>query len=107
MAQESRMRREYDRLKQQITDLGFVCTGSLMSVYHKCGNPDCACARDPNARHGPYNRWTRKVNGKTVTRTLTDDQAAECKRCIENNKKLQEIIANMRRLSAQYIEQLK
>jgi len=104
---EDQLRSEYELLKQQIAELGFICTGSLMSVYHRCGNPSCACADDPNARHGPYNRWTRKVNAKTVTRTLTDEQANECRRCIENQRKLQGIIAEMRRLSVQYIEELK
>ena len=107
MSQKNELGKEYQLLKQQIADIGFICTGSLMSVYQTCGNPRCPCGNDPKARHGPYNRWTRKVKGKTVTRTLTDEQASECRKCIENQRKLEEIIAEMKRLSVQFIERLK
>lgn len=107
MSQENDLSRKYELLKQQIADIGFICTGSLMSVYQKCGSARCPCGDDPDARHGPYNRWTRKVRGKTVTRTLTDEQTSQCRRYIENHKKLKQIIAQMRQLSVQFIEGLK
>jgi uncharacterized protein DUF6788 len=28
--------------------------GSLSEVTRQCGNPSCACARDPARRHGPH-----------------------------------------------------
>ena len=96
--------KKYSLLKKKIDKIGFVCTGSVMSVYHTCGNPKCACAHDESARHGPYNRWTRKVKGKTVTRTLTDEQAAICRECINNYRNLERIIKEMKELSVQYIE---
>ena len=94
-------------LKKQIDTIGFICTGSLMSVYHTCGNSKCACAHDESARHGPYNRWTRKVKGKTVTRTLTDKQTELCRECINNYRNLESIIKEMKELSVQYIEEQK
>ena len=32
----------------------------------KCGQPRCACHRDPAQRHGPYWEWTYKAQAKTV-----------------------------------------
>lgn len=75
-----------------------------MSVLHKCGNPKCACASNRKALHGPYNRWTRKVKGKTVTRTLTDLQADLCRGCIQNYRRLEGILDEMKGLSVLYIE---
>jgi len=43
----------------------------------RCGYPRCRCHADPPLLHGPYHQWTRKINGKTVTRMLTDDQIAD------------------------------
>ncbi len=70
---------EYQKLRDQLTQTGYICTGSITTVYRKCGKSYCFCAKDENAVHGPYNVWTRKVKGKTVTRNLTDAQAELCK----------------------------
>jgi hypothetical protein len=50
---------------------GFALPGSITIRRTRCGKPRCACKADPPALHGPYIQWTRTVNGKTVTRTLT------------------------------------
>jgi hypothetical protein len=50
--------------------------GSLSERRIKCSKPDCACADDPKARHGPYFSLTRAVEGKTRSRFLTAEQAA-------------------------------
>jgi len=42
----------------------------------RCGKPTCACRDDPPSLHGPYIQWTRTLNGKTVTRYLSEDQLA-------------------------------
>ena len=41
----------------------------------KCGQPSCACQKDPGARHGPYFTMSRVVGGKTRSRYLTAHQA--------------------------------
>jgi hypothetical protein len=49
--------------------------GSLSPRTIKCGKPGCACAQDPEARHGPYYSLTHAVKGKTRSRFLTAEQA--------------------------------
>ena len=104
LLEKDAIEKKYSLLKKKIDTIGFICTGSVMSVYHTCGNSKCACAHDESARHGPYNRWTRKVKGKTVTRTLTDKQTEICRECINNYRNLERIIKEMKELSVQYIE---
>jgi len=96
--------KKYDLLKKQIENIGFICTGSVLSVYNTCGNSNCRCHKDKNARHGPYNIWTRKIEAKTVTRVLSDEQAQLCRECIQNIRKLENIIEEMKKISVQYIE---
>jgi len=98
------LKRRYSLHKQKINKLGFITTGSLIKVYKTCGNPGCRCHKDSTKRHGPYNIWTRKVNSKTVTRTLTDDQAKLVQECIDNMRKIEKIIEQMKDTSVRYIE---
>ena len=96
--------KKYSILKGRIDKLGFISTGSVMKVYKTCGNPGCRCHKDKSKRHGPYNIWTRKVNSKTITRTLTNEQAKIARKCIDNMRKLEKILDQMKDLSVQYIE---
>ena len=96
--------RRFFELRRELGKIGMFCTGSVMAISQKCGRPDCACVRDPAALHGPYNRWTRKVAMKTVTRGLTATQAELCKACILNYRKLEEILEEMKNQAALYVE---
>ena len=50
-------------------------------------------------RHGLYHQWTRKKNGKTATRILTDDQLADYQPWFGNHRRLRELIAELEDLS--------
>ena len=49
--------------------------GSLSERYMTCSKLTCACARDPEARHGPYFSLTRGVQGSTRSRMVSTEQA--------------------------------
>jgi hypothetical protein len=91
----------YRELKQELQDVGFLCVGSLQTRYLPCGNPSCSCHQDPDKRHGPYHYWTRKVNGRTVTVLLKEQQLPLYREWIENNRRLEKLVQEMRRISAQ------
>jgi hypothetical protein len=99
-----RLRQEFNQLKRRLAKTSFICTGSLMSLYRRCGKPYCACQKDEKSLHGPYTVWTRKVQAKTVTRTLNTKQADLCKRSIQKMREVEAIIERMKQLSAIYIE---
>ena len=102
--EKNQLRKKYRELSKQLSQIGYICKGSVMSVYVKCGKPYCRCKTDENARHGPYTVWTRKVKGKTVTRYLSEKQAKLCREYIQNSKKLESIIGEMRNLSVSILE---
>lgn len=60
--------------------------GSLGERYIKCGKPGCACAEDPERRHGPYPSLTRTVKGKTRSRFLSLEAAEVVARQIEDGR---------------------
>lgn len=70
----------------------------------RCGRSGCKCHADPPQLHGPYWQWTRKVNNKTVTRWLTAEQAADCQRAIDNDRRIRELVARLQALAIQRLE---
>jgi hypothetical protein len=90
----------YLELKQQMQKVDFVCVGSVQTRYLPCGTPGCRCHRDPAQRHGPYHYWTRKVQGRTVTVLLQQEEVALYREWIQNNRQLDRLVREMRRISA-------
>jgi hypothetical protein len=67
--------------------------GSLTVLELVIGHPGCRCHADPPRLHGPYHQWTRKKNGKTATRILTDEQLADYRPWFDNHRRLRELVA--------------
>lgn len=71
--------------------------GSLSTARSTCGKPNCACKAKPPKLHGPYYRWTGFIEAKRTTKTLSLDQARECKRRIRNYRALEKQIGQLLR----------
>ena len=65
----------------------------------RCGYPGCRCHADPPRLHGPYHQWTRKKNGRTATRILSDEQLADYGPWFDNHKRLRELVAELEEIS--------
>lgn len=93
-----KLEQRHRALLEQIAQIGLVLRGSIGTYRTQCGNPRCPCATDPAARHGPYNIWTRKEGGKTVTRMLSDQQAARLRPWIQNMHRLDRLLKDLQDL---------
>jgi hypothetical protein len=62
-------------------------------------NPSCRFHQDSAKRHGPYHYWTRKVKGRTVTVLLKQEQVRLYREWIQNNRRLEDLVQEMRRIS--------
>lgn len=71
-----------------------------------CGKPGCRCQADPPKLHGPYYEWTRKVSGKTVSVRLSEQQAGLLGQWIANARHLDQIVAEIERVSLRLTEPL-
>jgi C-terminal processing protease CtpA/Prc len=49
--------------------------GSLSEVTRQCGDPSCACAWDPQRRHGPHLYLKFSANGKAHSVYVSPDHA--------------------------------
>jgi hypothetical protein len=75
------------QLATALADAQPMRRGSLSERTIKCSKPGCACAQDPEARHGPYFSLTHAVQGKTRSRFLTAEQADLVRRQIGAGRK--------------------
>lgn len=100
-----KLAKRYTKLQNQLAQIGYICNGTVMPLYRKCGKPNCSCTDDPQMQHGPYHIWTRKENGKTVTRSLSKKQADCCSEYMQNFRKLESIVEEMKKISIQIIEE--
>lgn len=92
--------RRYRELAGQLAEIGLVSSGSVTRRYTRCGTAGCRCHADPPRPHGPYYQWTAKVDGKTVTRRLTAQEAKLYREWIANDRQLRRVIQQMRRVAA-------
>lgn len=68
---------EKDRaaLLQQVSQLGDMRRGSITTTSGTCGTLSCHCHHPNDPGHGPTLRLTYKVQGKTVTESLSNAAA--------------------------------
>ena len=83
--QMAALRERFERCKTQILALDWVTQGSL--------------SQSPQGNW----RWTRKVKAKTVTVALSDQQAELFRRAIDDHRKLEKLIDEMRTISQQVL----
>ena len=80
------------RIRKQIIDLEHVCSGTLVHRTKVCGKPNCACATDPAARHGPYYQWSRWEKDRRVYMSLPESAAPGLARAIRNHRRLRRLM---------------
>ena len=100
------MNSKINSLKNKITARDWILQGTLLRQYKQCGKINCRCHQDKKYWHGPYWIWTRKENSKTVTKTLSQNQAKMVKKSLEEMKKIDKLIEKWKILSLQHMEKI-
>ena len=92
------------KITAEIAALGLPLPGSLVERRTRCGNTGCKCHGDPPQLHGPYLTWTRKVDNKTVTRTLDSTQADTLRPLLDNSRRLRELVTELEALALKQVK---
>ncbi len=103
MRVSAQRRRAQRRIAERLAAIDFALPGSIEVRRTRCGKRNCSCHADPPQLHGPYIVWTRKVNAKTVTRVLTDEQLRDYQAWFDNARKLRALVAELHSLSLEII----
>ena len=93
------------RIAKALSEIGFALPGSLTVKAYRCGKANCRCKAEPPQLHGPYAFWTRKIDGKTVTRMLSDDKLAEYQPLFDNARKLRNLVSELQDLTLELVEE--
>jgi hypothetical protein len=77
---------------RQLAELGDFRPGSITATSGRCGKPNCRCHHPHQPGHGPTDRLTYKLAGKTVTEALPNPAAlGKAKREVAEFRKFQEL----------------
>jgi len=92
-------RRRIERIRSRIEGFDLVCSGTLIERTKTCGKPNCRCATDPQARHGPYYEWSWRQEGRLVHKIVTPEQARRLKEAMNNAREVQALLRQWERES--------
>ena len=106
MKVDPRRAAKQSRIARSLGQIGFALPGSLTVRAYPCGKRNCRCKAEPPQLHGPYAFWTRKIDGKTVTRLLSDDELAELKPWFDNARRLRELTSQLQELTLELVKQV-
>jgi hypothetical protein len=91
--------KRFQELKRGLHQLEYFCKGTVLKRMMKCGKSQCACASDPDKRHGPYFELTYKANGKTVNVKLSPETAPLYQAASLQYRKLKTLVDRLEKLS--------
>ena len=95
------LRKRYERLASGLAKLGPILQGTITErTIAKKDPQNPAITRTI----GPYYQWTFKNKGKTVTVNLAAAQVKLFQSAIDANRKVEEILNQMREVSRQLLE---
>lgn len=80
-------------LKQGLTRVDLICSGTLLERTKLCGKAGCRCTQDPHQRHGPYFEWNRLENGKLRHRVVSPAEARTIRRAQHNYQRVLRLLA--------------
>jgi hypothetical protein len=88
----ARLRRRTRELRRQLSSFDYLASGTLTQRTKICGKPNCRCASDPAARHGPYFEWGYMHDGKLKHRSVPAERADLMQHAIDNYKRVRELL---------------
>jgi hypothetical protein len=88
----SGLEKHYERLRQKLARTGYISRGSVL-------------ARSVATSGRSGYQWTRKVAGKTVSVSLSQEQFKAMKQAVSNQRELSKTLQQMEKLSRQLLFQ--
>ena len=98
---QQNLKKRYAQLADQLSRMGLVLPGT---ITERTIIGQASKKQMDRKKYGPYYQWTRKVNGKTITVNLSKAQIDLFRKAIDNNRKSEQILSEMRRISIQRLE---
>ena len=91
--------RRHQQIQAELARIGITLPGSLTSRTTRCQRPGCHCHASPPVLHGPYPTWTRKAGARSITKTLTPEEADRLRPYFAAHRRLRQLITELEALS--------
>jgi hypothetical protein len=91
-------------IRQALSDMEYLCTGTLLKRTKLCGDPRCRCKVDRAARHGPYYEWGFLKGGKLRHRMISPERAKLIQLAIGNHRKVKKLLKDWEEQTVRLIE---
>ena len=85
------------QIRQEISRLDLLCSGTLLRRTKVCGKTACRCAQDFSERHGPYYEWSRRQGNRLVHTILSKDEAERLAQAIRNYRLVKRLLRRWER----------
>ena len=96
--------RRHQQIQAELAQIGITLPGSLTSRTTRCQRAGCHCRADPPVLHGPYPTWTRKAGARSITRTLTSEDAERLRPYFAAHRRLRQLITELEAVSIELAE---
>jgi uncharacterized protein DUF6788 len=96
--------RRHQQIQAELAHIGITLPGSLTSRTTRCQRPSCHCHADPPTLHGPYPTWTRKAGSRSITKTLTAEDAKRLRPYFAAHRRLRQLITELEAVSIELAE---
>jgi hypothetical protein len=93
--------RRFNKLVKNLGETGYILPGS---IHKRIIEIEAAESSEKKKTRGPYYQWTWKKKGKTITVNLSEEQAEIYQQAIDNQRKVESIIKEMRNISLEILE---
>jgi hypothetical protein len=97
-------RQRITQIRDEIVQLKYICSGTLLHRTKVCGKAACRCAVDRDARHGPYYEWTRRQGDRLVHSVLGPAEAALFAQALRNYRSVRRLLRRWERASVRAIQ---
>ena len=91
--------RRHQQIQAELAQIGIALPGSLTSRTTRCQRASCHCHATPPVLHGPYPTWTRKAGGRSITKTLTPEDAERLRPYFTAHRRLRQLITELETIS--------
>jgi len=91
--------RRHQQILAELARIGIALPGSLTSRTTRCQRASCHCHASPPVLHGPYPTWTRKISGRSITKTLTAEDADRLRPYFAAHRRLRRLITELEAIS--------
>ena len=89
----------HQQIQAELARIGITLPGSLTSRTTRCQRASCHCHADPPVLHGPYPTWTRKAGARSITKTLTPEDAERLRPYFAAHRRLRQLITELEAVS--------